>query len=57
MPLPKIFGLSRGWPMAPGQGHTPNKGGGYATALRSPVSGLVMLSPVTGLPMTSPVSA
>lgn len=30
MPLPKLFGLRRGWPMAPGQGPTPNKGGGVS---------------------------
>jgi hypothetical protein len=37
------------------RGYTPTKGGGYANALRSPVSGLIMSSPVTGQPMTRPL--
>lgn len=28
MPLSKSYGLARAWPMAPGLGHTPSKGGG-----------------------------
>lgn len=30
MPLSKHHGLARGWPMAPGLGLTPSKGGGVS---------------------------